>query len=298
MSSSKSQPAFYPIRVVSNETGVNAITLRAWERRYKLLTPKRTEKGHRLYSENDIATIKKVVLLLDKGIPISQAKGIIESDIEAVGTKPSQPSQWNTYKQQLIDAINSFDELALVNLINEVNQFFPADVTLRFLLLPIYQTLEEEAQEGTRMATLQFYEGFLQGVLSLRLSDTRTNLSGKRILLANITAHSDIKLMMLGTLLRNLGMEVIRLAGITEIETVTGLVKDAEFNGILLQLGENSLETRPDLTRLSAEVGQLVFCSGNGLDIPQLRAHGLIPLQHDEMHQNALTIRDLISGIA
>ncbi|MFO7703780.1 MAG: MerR family DNA-binding transcriptional regulator, partial [Halopseudomonas sp.] len=34
-----------PIREVSRVTGVNAITLRAWERRYGLITPHRTEKG-------------------------------------------------------------------------------------------------------------------------------------------------------------------------------------------------------------------------------------------------------------
>jgi len=50
--------AYFPIRVVSSETGVNAITLRAWERRYGLITPKRTAKGHRLYTEQDIRLIR------------------------------------------------------------------------------------------------------------------------------------------------------------------------------------------------------------------------------------------------
>ena len=72
-SDSDTQMAYYPIRVVSAETGVNAITLRAWERRYGLITPKRTAKGHRLYTEQDILLIRKVVALLNRGIPISQA---------------------------------------------------------------------------------------------------------------------------------------------------------------------------------------------------------------------------------
>ena len=38
----------YPIREVSRLTGVNAVTLRAWQRRYGLVQPARTEKGHRL----------------------------------------------------------------------------------------------------------------------------------------------------------------------------------------------------------------------------------------------------------
>ena len=98
--------AFFPIRVVSNETGVNAITLRAWERRYGLLTPKRTEKGHRLYTEQDIALIKKVVTLLDRGIPISQAKAIIDSgaDQSPRTAQSGEPSQWHQYLEQLTNA--------------------------------------------------------------------------------------------------------------------------------------------------------------------------------------------------
>ena len=37
----------YPIREVSRLTGVNSVTLRAWERRYGLIRPQRTPKGHR-----------------------------------------------------------------------------------------------------------------------------------------------------------------------------------------------------------------------------------------------------------
>ena len=34
-----------PIREVARQTGVNAVTLRAWERRYSLIVPLRTPKG-------------------------------------------------------------------------------------------------------------------------------------------------------------------------------------------------------------------------------------------------------------
>ena len=62
----------YPIRTVSSLTGVNSITLRAWERRYGLIKPVRTPKGHRLYTQNDIDLIQQVLELLDKGISIGQ----------------------------------------------------------------------------------------------------------------------------------------------------------------------------------------------------------------------------------
>ncbi|MDF1764440.1 MAG: MerR family transcriptional regulator, partial [Oleibacter sp.] len=144
--STKPQAAYYPIRIVSNETGVNAITLRAWERRYGLITPKRTEKGHRLYTENDILLIKQVVSLLERGIPISQAKLILEnaehpSAISTVTTE--QPSQWHQYLAQLNMAIKNFDDAAIASVLNDVTRHFPIDITLRFLLLPIYSQLRE-----------------------------------------------------------------------------------------------------------------------------------------------------------
>ena len=65
---------FYPIRTVSTLTGVNAITLRAWERRYGLIKPVRTDSGHRVYTRTDIDNIHRIVALLDKGVAISQVR--------------------------------------------------------------------------------------------------------------------------------------------------------------------------------------------------------------------------------
>ena len=52
-----SQTPTYNIKVVLNQTGIAADTLRAWERRYGLPVPQRTQGGHRMYSERDIETI-------------------------------------------------------------------------------------------------------------------------------------------------------------------------------------------------------------------------------------------------
>ncbi len=52
--------ARHPIRVVSERTGLTPDLLRAWESRYSVVTPQRTEGGHRLYSDADI---ERLVLL-------------------------------------------------------------------------------------------------------------------------------------------------------------------------------------------------------------------------------------------
>lgn len=52
---------------VARRTGVAVSTLRAWERRYELLDPTRTEGGHRLYSEQDVARVRRMQQLTDQG---------------------------------------------------------------------------------------------------------------------------------------------------------------------------------------------------------------------------------------
>lgn len=44
----------YSIGEFAQLCGINATTLRAWQRRYGLLKPQRTDGGHRLYNDDDI----------------------------------------------------------------------------------------------------------------------------------------------------------------------------------------------------------------------------------------------------
>ncbi|MBA2394221.1 MAG: MerR family transcriptional regulator [Ktedonobacteraceae bacterium] len=60
-------------KAVVQQTGIAAPTLRAWERRYDLLSPERADNDYRLYSERDIALIRWLKARTDSGISISQA---------------------------------------------------------------------------------------------------------------------------------------------------------------------------------------------------------------------------------
>lgn len=66
-----------PIREVARITGVNAVTLRAWERRYGLIVPLRTAKGHRLYDDTHIERIRDIVTWLNRGVAVSQIRTLL-----------------------------------------------------------------------------------------------------------------------------------------------------------------------------------------------------------------------------
>ncbi len=63
----RDEPGVLRIGEVSRRTGVAVPTLRAWERRYGLLDPDRTEGGHRLYREDDVTRVQAMSALLADG---------------------------------------------------------------------------------------------------------------------------------------------------------------------------------------------------------------------------------------
>ncbi len=79
----------YNLGVVVQEAGIKPDTLRAWERRYGLPQPERTEGGHRLYSRRDIETVKWLLARQEEGLRISQAVKLWHEIISA-GRDPFQ----------------------------------------------------------------------------------------------------------------------------------------------------------------------------------------------------------------
>ena len=66
-------------KAVVHHTGVPAPTLRAWERRYGILAPRRGENDYRLYSERDMMMVAWLRERVDSGMTISQAIALLRS---------------------------------------------------------------------------------------------------------------------------------------------------------------------------------------------------------------------------
>lgn len=62
----------YSIKDLEQLSGIKAHTLRIWEQRYNLLSPKRTETNIRYYDDEDLKLILNVALLNDNGFKISK----------------------------------------------------------------------------------------------------------------------------------------------------------------------------------------------------------------------------------
>src|ERR1700730_16761610 len=82
-------------KAVVQKTGIAAPTLRAWERRYAILSPERAQNDYRLYSERDIAIIRWLKDRVDAGMSISQAVSLfrhLEADQNHLHRKELSPA--------------------------------------------------------------------------------------------------------------------------------------------------------------------------------------------------------------
>ncbi len=129
---------FYPIREVARLTGVTSVTLRAWERRYGLVQPQRTPKGHRLYSAEDIDQIQRILQWLEKGVPVSQVGDLIQSPALVLSPDQVEPG-WNERLEALKVAIAEWDEAKLDHWFTQVLADFPGWMLVEKALLPLLQ---------------------------------------------------------------------------------------------------------------------------------------------------------------
>lgn len=118
---------YYPIREVANQTGVNPITIRAWERRYQLLSPKRTPKGHRLYDEDDIQTIKYILFLMSKGYPVGKVKPLLKERLPYEQLVASKASLHENY-QQLVVALQKANTQQIQDEINRLFALYSPEI--------------------------------------------------------------------------------------------------------------------------------------------------------------------------
>jgi MerR family transcriptional regulator, light-induced transcriptional regulator len=120
----------YPVRLVSLRTGLSPHVLRAWERRYGVVTPTRSEGGQRLYSELDIQRLSRLRRLSGRGHAISRIASLgleqlTKLDEETPGEPPPAPAPLSD--EPSAEADQSVREVTLAAL-RAIREFAPGEL--------------------------------------------------------------------------------------------------------------------------------------------------------------------------
>lgn len=200
------QEELFPIREVSRLTGVNPVTLRAWERRYGLIQPTRTDSGHRLYSQADIDSVRSILGWMERGVAVSKVGKILaKSSQSKAPTLPvyeeASAREWAEWQIQLRRAISAFDEGLLERLYGQVFSSYPLAVVFQDILMPLWQELLLRQDEYGQTSEWLFLDNFLRARALQRLQLARGQAGG-RVLLAAIPGHCrELELLVAGLLL-------------------------------------------------------------------------------------------------
>lgn len=311
----------FNLKAVVQETGLKADTLRAWERRYGLPTPQRTESGHRLYSQTDIELLKWLIARQDEGMSISRAIELWRQ-LEAERKDPLQvmPSGaqdtivhniTHTKPATLVKGNSGDDTLSqlrdnwLIRCLNFDEQGAEEVVTQAFALFPAEKVCMELLQRGLGIIGNEWYSGnitvqqehFASSLATRRiealLAATPPPTRSGRVLIGcpPEEAHTFVPLL-LSLLMRRRGWNVIFLGANVPIQDFVLTVQTAKPQLVILtaQLLFTAVGVR-ELGELIYEIdvpmgyGGLVFTQ-----LPKLR-------QHITGHYLGNSIADAITNI-
>ncbi len=158
----------YNIKVVVQKTGVPADTVRAWERRYGVPQPRRTETGRRLYSERDITAIRWLRERTIAGMTISQAilqlRSLDDNAFsEAVALENSGPRDPAALVEELLAALLGFDESTANVLVGEAFTLYRVeDVCLQIFSPVLVEIGERWHRKEATVAQEHFASHFIQ----------------------------------------------------------------------------------------------------------------------------------------
>ncbi|MEM1412477.1 MAG: MerR family transcriptional regulator [Pseudomonadota bacterium] len=279
----------YPIRTVSQLTGVNAITLRAWEHRHGIIKPLRKASGHRLYAQDHIDRIHRIVGLLDKGMRISEVRDYLEREDERIIIAPNeqQGDQWQRLLERMLAAITRFDEEALEGVYNEALSTYPIKEVTRHLVTPLLVEIGRRWSVGEGSVAEEHFFGFyLRNKLGARFHHRSRNTRGPRLLMACLPGERhEVGLLLLALATNEAGYRPVILGADMPLEE---LAVAAERTGAAAIVLSGLLELPADLLRrelpaLVEAAGVPVFMGGRASvrSLDAVRRCGIEPLGAD-----------------
>jgi MerR family transcriptional regulator, light-induced transcriptional regulator len=102
----------YNLKAVVQQTGIPAQSLRAWEKRYGILTPVRKANGHRVYPRSEVDKLLRLKALMARGMTISQAAQQLQHAPEAAASVPGDGSEVERFRAALAYALGAADSEA------------------------------------------------------------------------------------------------------------------------------------------------------------------------------------------
>jgi len=210
-----SDTAHLPLRTVSQLTGLSPDVVRAWEKRYQVVSPVRGPRGARLYTNQEVAHLRLLASAVASGRSIGDIAHLDRAALEklaadATGEGKESPGVATEVMERSFAAIEAFDPDRLHATLSEA---LIGLGTLSFIQRVATPLLEEVGDRWSRgeltVADEHLVSGVLRGLLS-SLLHSRGRCSGPRLLLATPAGEEhDFGTLIVALLAADAGIDVV-----------------------------------------------------------------------------------------
>lgn len=258
----------YNTKLVVSETGVPADTFRAWERRYGLPHPHRSDGGQRLYSERDIATIRWLRDRTSEGLTISQAVALLETEANTPAAS-DEPRSYEALRADLRQALLQFDAPLADTVLSEAFALYSLDNVCVNIIQPSLVDIGEMWHLGTAsVAQEHFASQFLRRKL-LALLNIYDVPEGRATIVAACAPgeQHDLGLLLLALFLVRRNYRVVFLGADVPSEALSQAV--AQVRPEIVCISTATTATVDHAIRMAYEIQEpandlLVFIGGQG----------------------------------
>jgi len=235
--------------------------LRAWEARYGLLEPIRSDGGFRLYTAQDAERVARMKRGLEEGLSAAEAaRRALAQARPAPGLGLLDDAQ-----RRLLSAVRDYDEAAAHAVLDEALAGFALETALRELILPALREVGAQWERGELEIGQEHFASNLVRERLLGLARLWGRGGGPLAILACAPGERhDIGLIAFGLLLRSHGWRILFLGADTPLSTLGQAIATTTPRLVVVASMDRSLlETQADELRRLGRSAPLVL-SGAG----------------------------------
>src|SRR3954453_6714393 len=220
-----------PLRIgeLSRRVGVSPELLRAWERRYGLLSPARTGGGLRLYSADDEARVRRMQAFLAEGLAPAEAA---RAALRAAVVPPPPPGPGGRVQDRLRElevALDRFDAVSAHRVVDTLQAELSLDPFLADAVLPLLRRIGERwAVEEVSVAHEHFASNLLRDRLHALAQGWDAGVGPRALLACPPGEDHHLGLSCFGLALRARGWRITFLGADTPYETISDALSAVE----------------------------------------------------------------------
>lgn len=232
----------YTIKHAAQRVGITTATLRAWERRYGVIAPHRSESGYRLYGDHDVAVLRSMKQLVDQGwsAALAAAEAIrldrAQPALEVAAAPVDGASSSSDLAERLTTAASALDTTDLAATLDQVFALGGFETVMTDHVFPALEELGDAWADGrVSIAGEHLASNAVMRRLALAYEAAAAHGHGPRIALGTApnTRH-EIGLFAFAVAARRHGLDTDYLGADLPIDDWLGVVDDPDLAAAVL----------------------------------------------------------------